>query len=130
MGRRFRERGEKLDLVLSSPATRAIVTADLFIEAAELSSKLIGAEDGLYFSSRCSIGDIIRAQNEPVESLMLVFHNPAITQFANSISPADRVSNIPTCGLLKLVSDIDRWRNWSVKNTQFQYFDYPKKSSV
>ena len=32
-------------------------------------------------------------------------------------------------GLVKLVSDIAQWRDWSRDNTAFEYFDYPKNSS-
>lgn len=126
MGERFKQRGESLDLVLVSPATRTRVTTDLFLEAAELSPEVI-VEDDLYFGSRRSIEDIIRAQDSLADSLMLVFHNPDITHFVNSIDTAHRIINVPTCGLVKLAVDIDRWRDWSNLNTQFLYFDYPKK---
>lgn len=129
MGERFKQRGESLDLVLISPATRTRITANLFIKAAGMSQDLICEEDDLYFSSLRSVEDIIHTQNTQAESLMLVFHNPDITHFVNSIDAAHRIVNVPTCGLIKLASDIDRWQDWSVAKTEFLYFDYPKKLS-
>ena len=91
---------------------------------------MIVEEAELYFSSTRSIEGIIVNQDDRYRSLMLVFHNPDITQLVNSIDAAIRIDNIPTCGMVKLVSDIDRWRHWSVSNTRFEYFDTPKRISV
>jgi len=127
MGRRFESRREKLDLVLTSPARRARTTAQLFVEACGLSSTIISEEPELYFSGSSSIENIIVSQDDNIQSLMLVFHNPDITHFSNSIDAAHRIVNVPTCGLIKLTSNINCWQDWSVASTDFDYFDYPKK---
>ena len=80
----------------------------------------------MYFSDARSIQSIILNHDDQFRSLMLVFHNPDITGFANSIDSLPRISNIPTCGLVKLTSDIANWGSWSRSKTQFEYFDYPK----
>jgi phosphohistidine phosphatase len=129
MGERFAARGEELDQVLSSPALRAHTTAQLFCDACGFPSRDIVVEPDLYFSGSGSIEDLILAQDDRVRALMLVFHNPDITYFANSIDYEVRIDNVPTCGLIKLVSDIAQWRDWSRDNTAFEYFDYPKNTS-
>ena len=83
-------------------------------------------EPGLYFSGSGSIEDIILAQDDRVRALMLVFHNPDITYFTNSIDYDVRIDNVPTCGLVRFDCDIAQWRDWSRDNSQFAYFDYPK----
>ena len=85
MGQRFKSRQETLDLVLTSPARRARTTARLFVEACDLPSAIVSEEPELYFSGSRSIENIITSQDDRVQSLMLVFHNPDITYFANSI---------------------------------------------
>ncbi|MCH7880559.1 MAG: histidine phosphatase family protein [Proteobacteria bacterium] len=130
MGDRLRARNEYPDLILTSPALRARCTAELFANACGYSPEMIVEEAELYFSSTRSIEGIIVNQDDRYRSLMLVFHNPDITQLVNSIDAAIRIDNIPTCGMVKLVSDIDRWRDWSVSNTRFEYFDTPKRISV
>ena len=127
MGRRFNSRQETLDLVLTSPAVRASTTARLFVEASGHSSTIITEERELYFSGTRSIEDIIVKQDNRIQSLMLVFHNPDITHFANSIDTSSRILNVPTCGLIKLLCDIDDWRDWSASSSELDYFDYPKK---
>ncbi len=127
MGRRFRKHGEQLDRILVSTALRTRMTAELFAGTAGYTQEIIDQEPDLYFSRTCNIEDIIMQQDDSFEALMLVFHNPDITHFANSIDTAHRITNVPTCGLIKLQSDIDHWIDWSPVNTEFCYFDYPKK---
>ena len=126
MGERFAAREESLQRVLSSPAERAHTTARLFCEACGFPPDDIVIEPDLYFSGSGSIVDLLLAQDDSVQSLMLVFHNPDITYFANSIDYDVRFDNIPTCGLVKLVSDIAQWRDWTADDSDVEYFDYPK----
>jgi phosphohistidine phosphatase len=129
MGSRLMARDEALDHIITSPATRARRTAELFAETCDFQLDNIVEESDLYFTSTRSIEDLIIGQGEQIQSLMLVFHNPDITGFANSIDTANRIANVPSCGLIKLICDIESWRDWSVSNTRFDYFDYPKKVS-
>ena len=129
MGARFGARGETLDRVLSSPAQRAQSTAQLFCEACGFPPDEIETEAELYFSGSGSIADLILNQDDRVRSVMLVFHNPDITHFVNSIEYGVHIDNVPTCGLVKLVSDIAQWRDWSPGNIHFEYFDFPKNDS-
>jgi phosphohistidine phosphatase len=129
MGQRFKERGEQLDHIVSSPALRAHTTAELFAQACGFASDAIEINPDLYFLGSGSIEDAILTQDDRLNSLMLVFHNPDITHFANSIDYEFHVDNMPTCGLIKLNCDIAQWRDWSRSNTGFDYFDFPKNRS-
>jgi len=126
MGDRFKALGESLDHIVSSPARRARQTADLFAKACGFPRDNIIEDAALYFTGMDSIAALIAGQDDRLQALMLVFHNPDITRLANSIDAANRISNVPTCGLVKLTSDIENWRDWSAANTRFVYFDYPK----
>jgi phosphohistidine phosphatase len=129
MGERFRERGETLDAVLSSPAKRAQTTAELFIRACGYAGPGIVTEADLYFLGSGSIESVIRAQSGDAQALMLVFHNPDITHFVNSIDYDFHVDNLPTCGLIRLACAIDNWTDWSRDTTNFEYYDFPKNDS-
>ncbi|MCP4430315.1 MAG: histidine phosphatase family protein [Gammaproteobacteria bacterium] len=129
MGERFGAREEFLSLILSSPALRARNTAELFAEACGFPVGKIVEQPELYFSGIDTIEKIIAHLDDQYRSLMLVFHNPDINAFVNSINSAPYINNVPTSGLVKLVSDIDHWHDWSSSNAQFEYFDYPKKLS-
>jgi len=129
MGERFHSRGEHLDRVISSPAVRAHTTAQLFCEACGFPAQDIETESDLYFLGSGSIEEVISNQDDERQALMLVFHNPDITYFANSFDVGFRIDNVPTSGLLRLDCDIAQWSNWSRENTVFEYFDYPKNLS-
>ena len=129
MGERFSARGEHLERIISSPALRAHSTAQLFAEAGGFPPGEVVLEPDLYFLGSGSIGDVILSQDDQLQSIMLVFHNPDITQFVNSIDYEVSIDNVPTCGLIKLGCDIAHWRDWSSTSTAFEYFDYPKNLS-
>jgi len=129
MGERFGERGESLQRIVASPAMRARNTAELFAEASEFPPAKIALEEDLYFLGNRSIENVILAQDDRLEALMLVFHNPDITYFINSIDYDFRIDNIPTCGLVMMNCDIAQWGDWSRDSTTFEYFDFPKNDS-
>ena len=129
MGERLSSRGEHLDRIVSSPAMRAHSTAQLFADATGFTSGDIGIESALYFLGSGSIEDVILNQDDAHQSVMLVFHNPDITHFANAIDYAFHIDNVPTCGLIRMACDIEHWRDWSRDGTAFEYYDYPKNLS-
>ena len=129
MGERFNSRGEFLERIISSPAQRAHSTAQLFAEAGGFPPEDIVIEPDLYFLGSGSIEDVILSQDDRLQAIMLVFHNPDITNFVNSIDYEVSIDNVPTSGLIKLGCDIVHWGDWSSANTVFEYFDYPKNLS-
>ena len=129
MGERFSSRGEHLERIISSPALRAHTTAQLFAESAGFTPADVVVEDDLYFLGSGSIGDVILSQDDQLQSIMLVFHNPDITHFVNSVDYEVSIDNVPTSGLVKLECDIVHWRDWASASTRFDYFDYPKNLS-
>jgi phosphohistidine phosphatase len=129
MGERLRARGESIDAVVSSPALRAQTTAELFGRACGYAVTDIAIDPDLYFLGSGTIEGVIRAQDDRLQTVMLVFHNPDITDFVNAIDYAFQVDNIPTCGLLRLSCDITHWSDWSRDHASVDYFDFPKNDS-
>lgn len=129
MGKRFKSRSENFGRIVCSPALRAHTTAELFAETCGVAAESIEINSNLYFLGSGSIEDVILSQDDQLDALMLVFHNPDITHFANSIDDDFRIDNIPTCGLISLSCDLSAWRDWSRASTSFEYFDYPKNLS-
>ncbi len=129
MGARFAARGERLDCVISSPAKRALSTANLFCEACGFPTDRIETDEDLYFLGAGSIEAVILNQESACDALMLVFHNPDITYFTNSIDELVRIDNVPTAGLVRFGCDIESWSDWSRDSATFDYFDYPKNLS-
>ena len=129
MGQRFRDRDERVDRIVASPAQRARQTAQLFGENCGFDTDSIEIDEGLYFLGSGAIEAAIHRQPESPEALMLVFHNPDITYFVNAIDYDFRIDNMPTSGLVRFRCDIERWSDWSVDSSAFDYVDYPKNDS-
>ncbi|MEM7564650.1 MAG: hypothetical protein AAF353_16620, partial [Pseudomonadota bacterium] len=89
----------------------------------------IAQSESLYFLGAGSIEALIAEQENTMTSIMLVFHNPDITGFSNSLDYEFHIDNVPTCGLLKYACDIESWADWSASSARFEYYDYPKNPS-
>src|SRR5215510_11215253 len=74
-GKYARRQKVKPDLVLSSPATRARDTAELFIAAAGLKNTL-AYDERIYEASARSLLQVISEFDDSYESVLLVGHNP------------------------------------------------------
>ena len=81
----------------------------------------------LYFAGANMFLKAARLVDETCESAMLVGHNPAITDFANSMAESG-IDNIPTSGLVELSLAIESWADVELGEATLVNFDYPKKS--
>lgn len=126
MGELLKNKGEKPDLLVSSPAKRAYSTAKRI--AKELSYKKADIErnEALYMADLEDFFSVIRETPENVYNLMLFSHNYGITYFANNISGGN-IDNIPTCGVVRVDFDINSWAEAENKKGKLVYFEYPKK---
>ncbi len=115
------------DIILSSPANRAAMTARIIAENLSLPPHRIKYDALIYEASSEILFEVLRSINPPVESAILVGHNPGITTFANLIAN-HRVGNIPTCGIYGVELNIASWQEISDKCATFKFFEYPKKS--
>ncbi|UII32725.1 histidine phosphatase family protein [Fulvivirga ulvae] len=126
MGERLNNRGIFPDLMLSSPANRALTTCKTI--ARELDYPLDGIEinDHLYHASEDSLLDIVNSTDDTWLSLMIFGHNPGFTDFANSLTD-EYLDNIPTCGVFACTFEVDSWQDVDFGNGRLLFFDYPKK---
>lgn len=128
MGRRIADHGIRPSLIISSPAERAWTTAKTI--AAELSYPLefLQREDSLYLASLDDFLDTLVAQDGEFNSIMLVGHNPGMTDFANFLSPG-LTNNLPTAGVVSVEIDQDHWNLYERPKTRLLVHDYPKKTA-
>jgi phosphohistidine phosphatase len=125
MGARFLDRGKQVDCIISSPAVRAKSTAKLFAEAIGFPVADLASNPELYFAGAPMFLKATSLLDEDFDSAILVGHNPAITEFANTMAGTD-IENIPTCGLVELTLPIDNWSDVELASATLVNFDYPK----
>ncbi len=126
MGQRLRKNSIRPSQIISSPATRAWATARIIAAAIGYPLEFLQREKSLYHASVETILDVIVAQDPGFNSLMIVGHNPGLTDFANYLSPG-LTNNLPTAGVVSVEIDQADWDLFSQPATKLLLHDYPKK---
>ena len=82
--------------IISSTATRTLETANIIIEQLKFKKK-IETQSLIYSDSFLNILNLINTVDNQYQCIMLVGHNPTITQLINHITNV-RINHMPTCG--------------------------------
>ena len=129
MARRLKQLGPKPERILSSPAVRAITTATIMARELGVSAQKVQQDERLYLASPKDTLAVIRELGERARHLMVVGHNPGITEFADRISSERSVDNLPTCAIYSLQFAIAAWSELQWDSGVDAELDYPKRSS-
>jgi len=125
MARFLKKNGVQPDLIVSSPAKRALTTARYFAEVFGIPETSIIQEANIYEASTHDILDIIRQLPDNIEVAFLFGHNPTFTDVANHFSE-EYIDNIPTCGIARLESKAAHWTDVAPTNTRLNQCYFPK----
>ena len=106
----------------SSTAVRAYSTAEYFKKEFEVG---LEKETNLYFGDETDWMYLINNLEETVGLPAFFSHNPTITFFANSFE-GNYIENVPTCGIVHLKSDAQKWLDVGVNNTRIKNTYFPK----
>ncbi len=130
MGLRLKARRERPSLILSSPAKRARRTAELIAEVLEYPREFLQHERALYLADAAGIAAVIGAQAPQFSCLLVVAHNPGLTDLANRLLPKLSLDNLPTAGVVAADFQIERWDEIANAQGALAYFDYPKNPEL
>jgi phosphohistidine phosphatase len=123
---RLKNSGMRPSLIISSDAVRAISTARLIARGIGYPIEFIQPDHELYLASPASIIDVLEREGETYTDVMIIGHNPGLTELANKLSNS-QIDNIPTCGVFAVDIKIDSWADLANTQGTMNYFDYPKK---
>jgi phosphohistidine phosphatase len=126
MARRIAAAGIRPSLIVSSPAKRAWKTAKIIARELGYPLEFLQREDDLYLASVNKILDVLVAQDERFNNIMLFGHNPGLTDFANYLVPG-LTNNLPTCGVVSVNFDRDDWSLYDRPDCELGLYDYPKR---
>jgi phosphohistidine phosphatase len=128
MGKRITAAGVRPSMIITSPAVRAWATAKIIAQEIGYPIEFLQRENDLYLASLDTLLDVVVAQENEFNNLMIVGHNPGLTDFANYLSPG-LTSNLPTSCVVSVSLNVKNWKLYERPETELLYFDYPKKET-
>lgn len=126
MAKLLKGKNIRADLIIASPANRALTTAKYFAKESSIDIEKIVVKSMVYGAYPEDLIQLVKTVDDGVETLMIFGHNPTFTSLVNRFTE-DYIANIPTCGIAKIEADIDAWKNFDVTNAVQTEFYYPKQ---
>lgn len=126
MAEKMKELGVEPDAIISSTANRAFTTASFFAKALGIQKKDIIKEEKIYEAYHSTVLDLVRSLPEKYDTVFVFGHNPAFTNIANTFTN-NYIDNIPTCGITKVVAEVENWKDFNEETAQLKEFHYPKQ---
>ena len=118
--------GIRPDMLISSPAKRALTTALFFAEKFGIPDEAVVRQPDIYEAGFVDIMQIISALPDTASTVLLFGHNPTLTDVANRFSDTI-IANVPTCGIVQIVSSADHWRALYEGNARVGACYFPKE---
>ena len=125
MGRRLARRSLVPDRLFSSPAKRAIRTAEIIARAIGFPVGRITRMDRLYGAGVADLIAVLQGLDDVEETVFLVGHNPGLTDLVNFVGSAF-LDNLPTCGLFCADFEISSWKELGRQCGKCVFMDFPK----
>ncbi|MGB3526332.1 MAG: histidine phosphatase family protein [Flavobacteriales bacterium] len=123
MAKRFAERKEPVDLMVSSSAARAIATARIF--ASTLGEMRIREEQDLYLADVRTLMSQIEKLPESSRQAMLFGHNPGLSELVEYLSQTGP-GDLPTCAIVRIDFSAESWKEVSGGTGSLAWWDAPK----
>ena len=126
MARKFAERGEPLDILISSTATRAWATASFFAQALAVPLDTVRTEPLAYLAHAATLLGLVNNFPDTADRVMLFGHNPGLSTFC-----ADLCEHAPgeliTCHTVRIDLFVDQWAHVSMGSGIVRWHDDPKR---
>jgi phosphohistidine phosphatase len=126
MAVRMAEAGIRPSLILSSSAKRAWSTAKRVASELSYPTEFLQRERDLYHAGVHRLLDVLAEQDVGFNNILLVGHNPGLTDFANYLVP-DLTDNMPTCSFVAVNIESDDWNLKDAKVVKLVAYDFPKR---
>jgi phosphohistidine phosphatase len=126
MAKIIRQKKIRPDLIISSPAVRAINTANIFAGILDYPVEKIEANEKLYDAGLKELTDVVRNIDDDKTNVMLFGHNPGIATFGNLLC-SEQIKDMPTCSIVGLELNINSWKDTERYCGKNILFEYPKK---
>lgn len=126
MAQMIRDEGVVPDQLVSSPAKRAYSTAVFFAQAQGIQADDIVQNKKIYHAYAEDLLRIVKDWPDEWNTVFLFGHNPTFTSVANYFAE-DYIDNVPTCGIVGIQLEADKWAEVRKREGKVNQFWYPKQ---
>lgn len=126
---RLRKADVKPDLLVSSPATRAIATARIFAEELNMALDEIVLNPHIYEASAWTLLHIVRSFPQEHEEVMLFGHNPGISNFSHDLCKECPFDEMDTASTARIELPARGWSLVQPGTGKLLRYDTPKSDS-
>lgn len=114
------------DVLISSPAVRALQTCYYFADAMGIDHTSIIQDIAIYEAHPDDLQDTVSNFKPEWNTVFMFGHNPGYTMFANRFVKGIRFDNVPTCGIVKIVNDSSYWVDFVPGKATVAEWFFPK----
>ena len=125
MARRLAELGLVPSILLTSSARRAQQTAEIVARELNVAARNIHREEALYLAEAEAILHALRSFGPRVPHVMIVGHNPGITDAAQLLAPGWGIDNFATASTCSLTFNSRTWTGVSAANLRDVHSETP-----
>jgi len=126
MGKRLATQKVKPDLILSSPARRALTTAEIIANELGYKAKDVVVDERLYATEPETLLAVIGGLNDKLKCVMIFGHNPELAELAHHLS--SEITQMPTCAVAEFTFESKSWSTIAKLPPEKVILDYPKKA--
>ena len=125
MGEKLVNKNLTIDAIIASPAARTKSTAQLIATQLNFSLQNIQFQPLIYEASTRTLFQIACELNNDWKTVILVGHNPAFHDLANSLL-GKYLMDFPTCTVCGISFNIENWADLQINSGELMFFETPK----
>ena len=114
------------ELVMASPANRALTTAEIFCEILGYPKELIQQRIEIYEDGAGNLLKIVQHLPDSSNTVMLFGHNPTMTEFSTLLS-GKLIDSMKTCSVNCIAMDIESWKDAASNTGKLVWHEVPGK---
>lgn len=122
LGVKLHKKGIHLDLIVTSPAVRAITTAQIIANKLDMKRTNFLIDPLVYGAEIAALLELISGVTKRYDDVMIVGHNPSLAGLASHV--AGESITLSTCSLMKASFDFKDWRKvLTEKSSKFTFLN-------
>jgi phosphohistidine phosphatase len=127
MGKRLMQIGFRPDLVVSSPAFRAMSTARRIARELAYDAQQIVADTRIYDASLNRLIEVVQGLPDEADTIALIGHNPGMHRLGHHLTGM-APEEFPTCAVFMIDFTVSTWSDVSPLCGELKFYDFPKSS--